>query len=1529
MANERYAVFFTYPRESIAYQYERNPDDPRIAHQMTLEVDEFGNVLKSVAIAYPRRIPEHSEQGQTLVTYTENRVTNKPDENNWYRLGVPIETITYEITGLPAANIYSLEKLRKQLINASDLAYEAKPTAGVLQKRVIEHIRNYYRADNQANTTDLARLNLGELQSLALPCESFNLTFTPGLLNSIYNSKIGTGELNNLLSQEGRYVQLEGNWWIPSGRQAFDPAQFYLVTQIKDPFEQFYQTTYDKYKLLAIETVDPLGNTVRVRNNYRTLQPEEITDPNGNRAQVAFDALGMVAGTAVKGKVEPSPQESDSLEKFESDLTQQQLNDFSQNPLSTAVSLLRNATTRIIYDLDRFITSKKPVFAATLARETHVSEGGQSKVQVSFTYSDGFGREIQQKIQAEPGLAPVRDAQGVLRCNENQQFTDPRWVGTGRTIFNNKGKPVKQYEPFFSPTHIYEDEADLVECGVTPIIHYDPLERVIRTDLPNGTFSKVEFDSWHQETWDENDTVLESQWYADRGSPAPNASEPADRETRAAWLTAKHANTPTVVHLDVLGRTFLTIADNGIDSSGVAQKYETRVELDIEGNQRSVTDALERKVMLYDYDLLGNVIHQHSMEAGERWLLNNVAGNPIRRWDSRDQMFRMSYDELQRPTHSFVTQVGDVEKLVERLVYGETHSEVERNLRGQLYQHYDQAGVVTNERFDFKGNLLSSSRQLATEYKQTVDWSALSTLTDLNAIADAALSNLDTSVQGIFTSFSQYDALNRPVMMVTPHNSTTRPNVIQPSYNEANLLEKVDVWLRQRTIPTSLLNPTTADLHAVTNIDYNAKGQRILIEYGNQAKTSYKYDTQTFRLTRMLTIRPQAPFNETKNQSVQDLLYTYDPVGNITHIYDYSDIQNIIYFRNKRVEPSSSYEYDPLYRLVKATGREHLGQTGGQPNPPTAPDAFNEFHTRLDHPGNGNAMGTYIKRYIYDAVGNILSMQHQGSNPTNPGWTRNYAYNETSLLEPTKQSNRLSNTRLTGNNPVVSSYLHDAHGNMIRMPHLANHADATAPNMHWDYEDQLQQADLGGGGTAYYVYDAAGQRTRKIVEKSPGLTEERIYLDEFEVFRKRNGTGKITLERETMHLMDDQQRIAIVETRTIDTANTDTAPAQLVRYQLGNHLASASVELDDQAQIISYEEFSPYGSTVYQAVDKNMKAAAKRYRYTGKERDEENGLNYHGARYYALCLGRWVSCEPGIMGRMNVSDFSTTNAISHLDPDGFPTISNLFIYAENNPLKYIDSDGMKPKKLDYEKWALGRPIKQTVKKPKKLDYEKWALGQPIKQTVKYPPPWTLEWLEESENLSLKDVERKFVKKYGKIGWPPNMKLLEGLEKNREHIRNRFFSAKQVVKNWYTRYGVWKKDQTFWQSFFHDHVHVAKLRGEALYKVFQKKIDELHSEYEQPIPQNPYGEWLYLFEEWAAPIKRYNELSFELERRNPTSIYFYRHYQPWIRRGSSSSHVDPPLSAQDKHKLSTKDLKAELSRLRKFLRKKGIVVREFR
>ena len=104
---------------------------------------------------------------------------------------------------------------------------------------------------------------------------------------------------------------------------------------------------------------------------------------------------------------------------------------------------------------------------------------------------------------------------------------------------------------------------------------------------------------------------------------------------------------------------------------------------------------------------------------------------------------------------------------------------------------------------------------------------------------------------------------------------------------------------------------------------------------------------------------------------------------------------------------------------------------------------------------------------------------------------------------------------------------------------------------------------------------------------------------------------------------------------------------------MSNHLGSAIIEADDTARVISYEEYHPYGTTSYQAMDKNIKAVAKRYRYTGQERDEESGLEYHGARYYVPWLGRWLS------------------------PDRIGTIDglNIYAYVSNNPIKFKDPDG--------------------------------------------------------------------------------------------------------------------------------------------------------------------------------------------------------------------------------------------------------------
>jgi RHS repeat-associated protein len=1263
--NNAHAVYHTTPLETLTYHYERQPADPRVLHVLNLRVDNFGNITDSITIAYGRRdAPANlSEQAEPKILYTHDDFINAADTQDYYYVGLLYQTRLYEISGLLRQR-YHLADCVPLLKDPNDFVpYHRSPAPGILQKRIVEWTRTYFRKDTEPYVIDPPqqadhRLGPGEIERLGLPYETYKAALTDDLITNIYGTDSGGDRVIPQMLSEGGYVAQPGvlqTWWVPSGRASYDEDSYYLSNRFQDAFGNISQTTYDPYDLLVEQVVDPLGNTIRAVNDYRTLQPEMITDPNGNHTQVAFDILGMVVGTAIMGKAPGAAVECDSLRAFEADLSQAQVDGFFEaaDPHIAATALLKDATTRIVYDLDCFWRSQQahpddpsawlPVYAATLARETHASDPLPPqglKIQISFSYSDGFGREIQKKIQAEPGSVVAGGPQ-----------VQPRWVASGWTIFNNKGKPVRQYEPFFSTNHHFQFGT---KVGVSPVLFYDPVERVVATLHPNHTYEKVVFDPWQQTTYDVNDTATFDPkvdpdvsdffrrlpddnylptWYERRKDGALGGDE-----QRAATSTALHANTPTTAYFDTLGRTVLTDANNGKDANGNDQLYTTKVVLDVEGNQVEVIDARGRIVIRYGYDMLGNRIHQDSMDAGASWMLNDVIGKQIRAWDSRGHKFTTTYDALRRPLTQIVRgttaasdqRTFDRDVAVDKIEYGEppvNASQAEKdkalslNLRTRVLRHFDSAGVSINAQlddngnpvkaYDFKGNLLHSTRQLVNNYIDLPDWS-------------------QNTPYETFESSTRYDALNRPTEITSPDQSA-----YHPTYNEANLLDKVDINLRGDLTPKPF----------VTNIDYNAKGQRTKIEYNEASHpiiTAYSYEADTFRLTRLVTTRPLHP--EQDKRTLQDLAYTYDPVGNITHIFDRA--QPRVFFDNECIEASNDYQYDAIYRLTAASGREHRGQDH-QSDWDDTPRMGNPI------PYNCQEMRNYVETYRYDEVGNILQMIHQiGSNVHSPGtvkWNRRYQYrpdNNQLRCTSVPRDIRLPDYS-TDMQQYGERYSYDDHGNMISMPHLTS--------MAWDFKDQLQTVNLGSG-SAHYVYDASGQRLRKVIHRQNGTQQkECIYLGGFEIYREYNGgNGAKELERETLHVMDDKQRIALVETKTIDVdAPPNTLPEKLIRFQFSSHLGTACLETNDTTHVISYEEYHPYGSTSYQAVDKNIKAAAKRYRYTGKERDEESGLYYHGARYYAPWLGRWAACDPsGLKGGTNFYLYTLSNPISFSDQNG-------------------------------------------------------------------------------------------------------------------------------------------------------------------------------------------------------------------------------------------------------------------------------------
>jgi RHS repeat-associated protein len=1213
----RNAVFLVTPTESISYGYERVPSDPRITHTLTTKLDELGHACETASVAYPRQVttpglpPKVVTEQQALhVTYAREQYTNDIAQPHAYRLRASCEHETFELTGIvPAAGYFARKELHDAFAGAAAIDYDATPS-GAAEKRPLTHTRTIFRGDDTVTL-----LPLGTRDPLGLIGRSYTLAYTPALLADRFGTRVTVAHL-----VEGGYARSgdlkiggvfpasdpDDDWWVPSAEMRYPAAPsaaFYLADRYVDAFGNQSSVRYVADYFLLVESVtDPVGNVSTAEQfDFRLLAPVRLRDCNDNISESRHDLLGFVVGTAVRGK----GAEADDLVGFVADLTPAQIASFFADPVTEGPALLQHATTRLIYDL-----SVTPGRVATITREVHyrdaVASGQPSPLQYSFAYSSGTGQVAMTKVQAKPGLAKQLDASN----NVIEVDTSPalRWIGTGRTVLNNKGKPVKQYEPYFSVTHLYEDSPALVEIGVSPVTTYDPLGRAIRVDSPDGTFSRVDNSPWRMDQYDPNDTVLASRWYADRttGALAGNV-----RERDAAIKAAVHHDTPSTSHLDSLGRAFYAVAKNRwVDPatlSTVEETYEAYTVLDIESHQVVAYDERGNLIGTTDYDRRGSVAYRVAPDSGEHWTFPDCNGSALYDWTIKGGVqheVHTLYDAARRPS-SIMLRYGTATPIeIDRSVYGEGQPSAKAlNLRGRGYEHFDQAGRTRSSRYDFKGNLLESKLVLTRDYDVDIDWSSSPVL--------------ETEE---FTTSTVYDALNRPVEVVAPTSDPATADVSLPTYNASGKLQTMSARLRGAATPTRF----------VENEDYDEKGQRTRIDYRNGTSTIFKYDPMTFRLVAVVTARgidPELLWRDPSTLSqpgyrdacIQYLRYTWDPIGNITFVRD--DAQQTIYFDNAVVDPSCDYTYDAMYRLIQAVGREHIGQS-------LPPDATDASRMGNPQPGTPTQMRSYTQRYTYDRAGNMLSMSNVGS------WNRTFTYAAT--------GNQLITAPGSGDVGTPFTYTYDEHGSMRAMPHL--------DGLQWSFKDELRHVTISTSANqhAWYVY-SAGARMRKVVRKG-AVREERIYLGNRERYRRYRG-GTLEMERETFHIVDDKRRIAMVDTPTVQPATSHEV--RCIRHQYANHLGTACVELDDAARVISYEEYYPFGSTSYQATDQTREVAAKRYRYTAMERDEESGLSYHGTRYYAPWLARWTAADPaGTNGGLNLYAYCSNNPISVRDPRG-------------------------------------------------------------------------------------------------------------------------------------------------------------------------------------------------------------------------------------------------------------------------------------
>lgn len=587
--------------------------------------------------------------------------------------------------------------------------------------------------------------------------------------------------------------------------------------------------------------------------------------------------------------------------------------------------------------------------------------------------------------------------------------------------------------------------------------------------------------------------------------------------------------------------------------------------------------------------LSGRALHIDSVDAGWRIVLAGSAGQPVESWDSRGSRQRHQYDGLLRPVAVFEHGVDEArERCVERLDYGPaTAEQAAYNRCGRLLRHDDPAGSLAFDDYGLFGAVTGQSRRLL-QVDTPVDWPQPQGLRELKLTRER------------FVSSWQHDALGGLQAM-----TDAKGNRRWWQYDVDGALARIGLVLSSSSSSSSSSSKLLLDRRV-----YNAMGQVTSEQVGSTMLNVARYDAITGNLQQLTTKRTHY-----HHSTLQDLAYDYDRVGNMRSIRDAA--QPGTWSGNARINATSAFEYDTLYQLIKATGRENARNSGLA----GLPGMFLFGSTQDDLWRN------YTRHYQYDAGGNLLQMQHVPS--SGQGYTRR-------MSVAARSNHSVPQGHGTG---------FDRCGNQqILVPGQV---------MSWNLRNQLKQVtrvvrEDGDPDDETYTYDAGGQRVLKRLTSRTSTRShlrEVVYLPGLEL-RRDHATGQ------WLNVVAVQAGQVMVNALQWEQGRPAGVEDEQLRFSLADQAGSCTLELDEQANLIAHEGYYPYGASAWWAAKSAIEASFRTIRYSGKERDA-TGLYYFGYRYYAPWLQRWINPDPGgDVDGLNLYTMVSNNPMTRVDPDG-------------------------------------------------------------------------------------------------------------------------------------------------------------------------------------------------------------------------------------------------------------------------------------
>ncbi len=689
---------------------------------------------------------------------------------------------------------------------------------------------------------------------------------------------------------------------------------------------------------------------------------------------------------------------------------------------------------------------------------------------------------------------------------------------------------------------------------------------------------------------------------------------------------------------------------------------------------------------VYNYDLAGmlttvtlpggRTINYDYITSGQVSRITDSLGNYISySYDNKGKRTGQSiYDPTDTLTSSLGYEYDNAGRLYKTIQPDSSFEELNYNDVNRLVSRTNQLGKTTNYSYD--------------ELNRLTAMTAPGTVITAFSYDSHDNQSSITNPEGVITSFI-YDDFNRRVSRVSTDTGTT----LYSYDNAGNLIGKTDANSIEITYTYDILN-------RLLSISYPDFSRNIAYSYDqgvygvghltgmtdSTGSSSYSYDqygnlTMETRSINGLGFSIGYSYNENSElasityPSSRVVTYHRDIAGQITSLVsnyqgDTTTLSHGITYLpfgprtslNLGNGMTTSNEYDQLYRLTStdsdnAYNRSYSYLATGQVE--TITDNISEERSQsytYDDLGRlTNAQGIYgTMAFSYDTVGNRLSK-------TVDSIGESYSY-----ITGSNKINQVSGE-------TVTDYGYDLVGNVTTKGDV---------QLNWSDDNRLLSVLEDGSEVGAYGYDGHGLRRIKSTPESSVLS---LYNSAGNLLAETNAMGNTLRE----HVYLDGQRISLFTYPDSDTSihqvirtlqilcgiegttnlddldlsndgkvniedvilslqyNSELQPA-LLFYIISDHLRTAQLLTDAQGQVVWQGNYSPFGT-----VDVVVDQLESTLRFPGQHYDTETGLHYNWHRFYDPSTGRYISADPiGLAGGINLYLYANANPIMFIDPKG-------------------------------------------------------------------------------------------------------------------------------------------------------------------------------------------------------------------------------------------------------------------------------------